>query len=63
MKNKFDELYNYGKYYKWFVALFTIGCICILISLFFIPVFFIMPKKLATWLNLGFILILVAFGI
>ena len=63
MKRKWDETTQYGEYYKYFVVLFTIGCIFILISLFFLPWIVIAPKKTATTFNLGMICILIAFGI
>ena len=52
-----------GRYYKWFVILFALGVIFIIISLFMIPFFFIAPKKLALWFNLGVICIMAAYAI
>ena len=60
---KAQDLYNYGENYKWFVLAFTIGCFFIFLSLFFLPVFPIMPKKTATLFNVGTLLILFSFGI
>ena len=62
-KNKYKELVTYGKNYKWFCILFAIGFIFILLSLAFLPVFFVMPKKTALLFNIGASCILCSFGI
>mmetsp|Transcript_26130 Transcript_26130/g.30515 ORF Transcript_26130/g.30515 Transcript_26130/m.30515 type:complete len:236 (-) Transcript_26130:69-776(-) len=63
VQNKIDTMINYGKNYKWFCLLFLIGFIFLFLSLCFLPVFFVMPKKTATLFNIGAICILCAFGI
>ena len=55
-------MFDYGKGYKWFMALFIIGCPMIFISLFFIPFIFVAPRKTASFLNLGTICILFSFA-
>ena len=54
---------DYGKNYKWFVILFLLGVIFLLMSLCFIPVFVVMPKKLALFFNIGVCFLLSSFGV
>ena len=54
---------NYGKNYTWFCVLFLIGVLMLIISLFTLPVFVVMPAKMAVTFNVGAICILLAFGI
>ena len=55
-------MFDYGKGYKWFMALFIIGCLMILISLFFLPFIFVAPRKTASFLNMGTICVLISFA-
>ena len=52
-----------GKNYKWFVALFAIGCIFIFLSLCFLPFFVLAPARTANMFNIGIICILIAFSV
>ena len=63
MTQQARDLYTYGKNYKWFALLFCISLFFFFLSLCFLPVFFIMPKKTATMFNMGMIIMLIAFGI
>ena len=56
-------MFDYGKQYKWFMALFIVGCLMIIMSLFFLPFLFVAPRKTASFLNLGTIMVLISFAV
>ena len=62
-KKKYKELVTHGKNYKWFCLLFAIGFFFLFLSLCFLPVFFVMPKKTALLFNIGCVCILSSFGV
>ena len=62
LTQKAKDLQTYGESYKCFAILFVIACFFFFMSLCFLPVFFLMPRKTATFFNLAMIIMLIAFG-